>query len=210
MSLLMAFALLLFNTAQLDPASVAERVQSVYNQAEALRCDFIQLYRSGTTGKITEARGELLLKKPGKMRWDYKSPERKLYVSDGKTVYWYLPADRQVTRMSLEEADQQQTQILFLTGRGELLRDFEVSAETFFEEIYEGSYLLRLVPKREEEFDYIVLEVNPSDFFVERMIVVDAFGNSTDYRFANIRPAEIPDRDFEFTVPRGVEVFEGK
>ena len=144
------------------------------------------------------------------MRWDYQTPEKKLYVSNGETVYWYLPEDRQATRMSLEEADQQQTQILFLTGRGDLLRDFEVSQEQVEEALYEESFFIRLVPKREEEFDYLVLEINPSDFFVERMIVFDTFGNSTDYRFINIRPAELSDSEFEFTVPRGVEVFEGK
>jgi outer membrane lipoprotein carrier protein len=200
----------LLTTTQMEPASVAERVQRVYDNATALRCEFVQLYRSGTTGKITEASGDLRLKKPGKMRWDYQDPDKKLYVSDGQTVYWYLPADRQVTKMSLEQADQQQTQIMFLTGRGNILRDFEVTQEQVQEALYSGSYLLHLVPKREEEFDYLVLEINPSDFYVERMIVVDTFGNSTDYRFLNIRPAQLDDTEFEFTIPKGVEVFEGK
>ena len=207
LSILVVFSM---SAAQLSPVEVADRVQSVYNEAASMRCDFVQLYRSGTTGKVTEASGELLLKKPGKMRWDYKDPERKLYVSDGETVYWYLPNDRQVTKMSLDEADQQQTQILFLTGRGELNRDFEVSNEMVNQALYDGSYLLRLVPNREEDFDYLVLEINPTDYYVERMIVVDTFGNSTDYRFLNIRPADIADTEFAFTVPRGVEVFEGK
>jgi outer membrane lipoprotein carrier protein len=200
----------MLGAAQLDPAAVAERVQRVYDEASALRCEFVQLYRSGTTGKITEASGELRLKKPGKMRWDYQNPDKKLYVSDGGTVYWYIPAERQVTKMSLEQADQEQTQIMFLTGRGNLNRDFEVTQEQLQESLYSGSYLLHLAPKREEDFDYIVLEVNPSDFYVERMIVVDTFGNSTDYRFLDIRPAQISDTEFEFTVPKGVEVFEGK
>ncbi|HUX07661.1 MAG TPA: outer membrane lipoprotein chaperone LolA [Acidobacteriota bacterium] len=208
---IVAILLALFlNTAQLDPATVAERVQLVYDGASALRCEFIQLYRSGTTGKVTEAGGELRIKKPGKMRWDYLSPDKQLYVSNGKNVYWYLPEDRQVTRMSLEEADQQQTQILFLTGRGDILRDFEVTREQILEALYDESFLIRLTPKREEQFDYLVLEINPSDFYVERMVVFDAFGNSTDYRFINIRPAELSDSEFEFTIPRGVEVFEGK
>ena len=210
MILLVAMITLSMTTVQLSPAEVAERVQAVYNAAASMRCDFVQLYRSGTTGKVTEAGGELKLKKPGKMRWDYKEPDRKLYISDGVTVYWYLPDDRQVTKMSLDEADQQQTQILFLTGRGDLNRDFAISNEMVNQPLYEGSYLLRLVPNREEDFDYLVLEINPTDYYVERMVVVDTFGNSTDYRFLNIRPAELADSEFAFTIPRGVEVFEGK
>lgn len=208
MSLFLVLTVLISAAAQLDPESVAGRVQLVYEGSQSLRCEFHQLYTSGTTGKVTEASGELYLKKPGKMRWDYRSPEKKLYVSDGETVYWYIPADRQVTRMNLAQADQEQSQILFLMGRGNLLRDFEISAEERFNPLYENSYLLKLVPKGEEGFDYLVLEINPSDFFVERMIVVDAFGNSTDYRFVNIRPAEIQDDIFSFVIPRGVEVFD--
>ena len=226
MELLLTIVLLVAPDVQSGALDIARRVQERYEQSDSMRCDFVQLYRSAATRKVTRDSGKLAVKKPGKMRWDYLDPERKLYISDGETVYWYLPEDRQVTRMRLADADQQQTQILFLMGEGNLLRDFEISDasepnRSDFEEFilvdyrsdlpdYEGSFFLRMVPKREEEFDYLILVVNPKDYDVERMVVFDAFGNTTDYLFLRIERPQLADNIFNFTVPRGVEVFEGQ
>ena len=207
---LIAILLLIPQQTRLDPIAVAERVQGVYEQARSIRCDFRQYQISGTTGMVVSESGELFLKVPGRMRWQYEEPERKLYVCDGETVHWYLPEDRQVTVMRLAEAGSQQTPILFLMGRGDLARDFEVTEDGATEPLYEDSYVLRLIPRSEEAFDYLVLEVLPRDFLVVRLMVVDPFGSTTEYRFSNIRPAEIDDGYFEFEIPRGVEVFEGQ
>jgi outer membrane lipoprotein carrier protein len=223
MNLLTVLLILVSPALQADPASVAQLVQERYEQAASLRCDFRQIYRSGATGKLTENTGELAMKKPGKMRWDYKTPEDKLYISDGETVYWYLPADRQVTRMKLSDTDQQQTQIRFLMGEGDLVRDFTITdASADLNELeyfilhryrddlpdYEGSFFLRMLPKQEEDYDYLIMVVNPKDYDVERLLVFDSLGNCTDYMFLMIERPQISDDFFKFTIPRGVEVFD--
>ena len=90
------------------------------------------------------------------------------------------------------------------------MRDFEILEDEATAPLYEGSYVLRLIPRSEEAFDYLVMEILPRDFFVVRLLVVDPFGSTTEYRFSNIRSAEIDDGYFEFEIPRGVEVFEGQ
>lgn len=198
--------LLILLTQGVEPEVVAQRVQAVYNNEACISSDFEQIYTSGTTGKRIEESGELTIKKPGRMRWEYTRPSRKSYVSDGTTVYWYVPADKQVTVMQLEQADQQQTQILFLMGRGDLARDFKITFTTEVDKMHEDSYMLRLVPNEEQQFDYLVLEVNPRDYYVERLLSFDPLGNVMEYRFINIHQDDVKDNFFTFEVPRGVEV----
>lgn len=229
MTVFVVLMLLIQPAHQADPTAVAKRVQEKYRELQTVSCDFRQIYYSGTTGKITEESGKLYLKTPGKMRWDYLEPGFKQYVSDGKDVYWYVREDRNVTHMSLENADQQQTHIRFLMGEGDLLSDFKVSfleqADTIENYIlrgygaqasklsrklpnYEGSFFLRMIPTREEEYDYLIIVVNAMDDYVERLLVFDALGNCTDYLFLNITHPALADSHFGFEVPRGVEVIE--
>jgi outer membrane lipoprotein carrier protein len=230
MSFFLAAMMTLLPAFQADPVEIAKRVQDKYEQAKTVQSDFRQIYRSASTGKVTEESGKLTIKSPAKMRWDYLDPEKKLYVSDGQTVYWYIPADRQATRMSLQDADRQQTQILFLMGEGDIVRDFDIRLAlddlNEREQLvlngypynrlkkglpnYEGSFFLRLVPKREEDYEYLIMVVNPKDSYVERLVIFDSLGNSTDYLFTDISHPFVEDGYFFFEVPKGVEVFEGK
>ena len=77
--------------------------------------------------KATPSEGTVQIKKPGKMRWDYTAPEKKLFVSDGSTIYLYVPADKQVIVSPVPADDSATTAVLFLAGKGNLARDFTVS-----------------------------------------------------------------------------------
>src|SRR5256885_13359137 len=90
--------------------------------------DFVHTYQGGVLRKEITERGRLLIKKPGKMRWEYTAPEQKLFVSDGVKMYSYLPQDKQVVVASVPPQDQATTPTLFLAGKGNLPRDFTASA----------------------------------------------------------------------------------
>ena len=190
----------------LDPETIAARVQKVYNEEISIKADFVQIYTSGTSGRAIEETGTLALKKPGRMRWEYKKPNRKYYVADGKTAYWYDTTENQVTKIDLDRADQEQTQILFLMGKGDLVRDFNISFTDEIEKLHPDSFLLKLLPKSEENYDYLIIEVNPRDYFVERFLTFDPLGSVAEYRFNNIRKADLPESTFNFSIPEGVEV----
>lgn len=189
-----------------DPERIAERVQAVYDARSGLEIDFTQIMTSGTSGKSLSESGVVALKKPGRMRWEYKDPEYKLYISDGENIYFHVPADNQVMTMDIDNADEEQTHILFLMGRGDILRDFDVSIEKTAVPLHEDSVLLRLLPHAEQDYDYLVLEVNPRDFFVERLISYDPLGNITEFIFENFREKEFNDSYFDFEIPTGVEI----
>ena len=112
----------------LPPAQeVAASLQKKYDAIRDFTADFVHESEGGLLRKKQTERGVVQVKKPGKMRWDYKSPEPKVFVSDGRRIYLHVPADNQVIISPVPEQDQATTAVLFLVGKGNLTRDFTVS-----------------------------------------------------------------------------------
>ena len=112
-----------------QPASadrIARDLQNKYDRVTDFSTDFVHSYRGGVLKQQATERGHLLVKKPGKMRWDYTSPEEKVFVSDGVKMYSYIPQDKQVMVATVPPNDAT-TPALFLAGNGNLTRDFTAS-----------------------------------------------------------------------------------
>ena len=113
--------------AELSPAQLTQSLQLKYDSIKDFSADFVHTYQGGVLRKQLTERGHVLIKKPGKMRWEYMTPEKKLFVSDGVKVYSYVPEDNQVIVGSVPEGDQAGAPVLFLAGKGNLVRDFTPS-----------------------------------------------------------------------------------
>jgi outer membrane lipoprotein carrier protein len=183
-------------------------LQARYQRLTSLSMDFTQMYLAPGE-RLRRENGKLMLKKPGRMRWEYFSPETKLYLSDGEMVFEYIPAQRTATRMKIKESSDVRTPFLFLLGRGNLRRDFkriEFSAES---PVQAGNRVLRLIPKRTADFREIVLEIVPASFQIARLSLTDANGARSDFLFSNIQENSASDDSlFTFKVPAGVQVIE--
>src|ERR1700676_834093 len=101
-----------------DIRQLARAVDDHYNRLHTLQADFTEIYR-GDGGERGEA-GTLWLKKPRKMRWEYRSPKEKLFVSDGQAVWFYLPAEKQVRKTTLKKLDDVRSPLAFLLGKTKL------------------------------------------------------------------------------------------
>ena len=112
---------------QPSATEIANQVQARYDRVRDFSADFTQEAVSGVLRKKLVERGSVIVKKPGKMRWTYKAPEEKVFVSDGTKMYMHTPADNQVIVSPVSPADQATTAVLFLSGKGNLTRDFTVS-----------------------------------------------------------------------------------
>lgn len=189
-----------------DMNSLIEGLQNKYSRMRGLEAEFTQVYR-GADGRTLREAGRLLLKRPGKARWDYTQPEKKVFVSDGKNIYFYVEGESQATHTSIKESADPQIPFLFLLGRGNLRRDFS-SIETANDErpVAAGNVVLRLVPKRApEEFKQLMVEVDPSSFEVRRMIIFERGGARMDFLLSNVRENYVaPDSQFQFSPPPGV------
>ena len=101
-----------------DPEALAQALQRKYDTVRDFSADFVHSYQGGVLRKTVTERGRLLVKKPGKMRWAYSGDEQKVFVSDGRKMYSYIPADKQVYVGTVPADDQASTPALFLAGKG--------------------------------------------------------------------------------------------
>ena len=187
--------------------TIARDLQRKYDRVADFSADFVHSYRGGILKQQATERGTLLVKKPGKMRWEYTSPEKKLFVSDGHKIYSYIPQDRQVIVGTMPRDEQAPTPALFLTGKGDISRDFNAS----FDKVAgapPGSVALKLTPKRREpEYESLTLVLEPKTLALQMLITVDAQGGRSAFTFSNLKEnVGVADSQFVFKMPRNVEV----
>lgn len=190
-----------------DVRDLADAVQQRYERIRDFRADFTHEYAGGVLGRKTVERGEVVIRKPGRMRWTYTSPERKVFVSDGIKLYSYVPADRQVYVASVPGGDQASTPALFLAGQGNLTRDFTVTSVEAPKELA-GTVALELTPRKaEREYESLVLVVDRESLQWRRLVTRDRQGGTSTFSFTNLREnTGVPDSEFVFKIPRGVDV----
>ena len=199
----------LFSSLADEVEEVTALIQKKYDTLESFSAAFTQTLINQALNQTREEGGILYMKRAGMMRWEYQYPEEKLFISDGKTIYWYLPQEKMVQTLKLEEIEGEQTPVLFLAGRGDLKRDFIIEPSPPGSTPPEGSYQLVLTPRRgEESYQKLILEVDVRSYQVKRMVLLDLIGNITEYRFRNIKEnLKLPERFFQFKIPKGVEVY---
>ena len=198
---------ILVHGAEETAAELAASLQRKYDGIKDFSADFTHAYEGGVLKKKITERGRLVVKKPGKMRWDYSAPEQKQFVSDGLKMYSYIPQDKQVVVASVPENDAA-TPALFLAGKGNLTRDFTASLVDAPAGMPAGSRALKLVPKvRQAEYDSLVLVVDPATLGIRGLVTIDAQGGTSSFSFTNLQEnTGVADKAFAFKIPRGVDV----
>ena len=201
-------ALALSAFAQTDVHALADRVDAHYNNLQTLRADFTETYSGG--GLAREESGTLLLKRPGKMRWDYRSPREKLFLSDGHSAWFYVPGDHQARRAPIKELDDLRSPLRYLLGKTKLEKEFNgLSLAPDAPPATPGDLVLRGVPKHmEDRVNQVLLEITP-DGRIARIVIAENDGSTTEFRLANQQEnLPLADSQFKFSPPEGVEVVE--
>lgn len=194
--------------ADLTPPDLAQALQRKYDTVKDFSADFVHVYEGGVLRKRLAEKGRLLVKKPGMMRWTYSAPDEKLFVSDGVKLYSYIPQDKQVIVSAVPQGDRASTPTLFLTGKGNLARDFTASAAEVPAGLPPGTRALRLVPKSpQRDYDWLILAVDPATLQIRGLVTVDAQGGRSSFSFTNLKEnVHLADKEFTFKIPRGVDV----
>jgi outer membrane lipoprotein carrier protein len=198
-----------------DVHSIAAAVDEHYNHLRTLRAEFTEVYRGAgmvrtESGTVWLAKGGL--KKPGKMRWEYRSPREKLFVSDGKDAWFYVPGDRQARRTDARKLDDIRSPLAFLLGKSKLEKELQgLSLAPDVAPVAAGDVVLRGVPQvLAERVSEILLEVTP-EHRIARIVINEVDGSVTEYRFSEQKENEtIPEERFRFTPPPGTESVEGE
>ncbi len=188
---------------ELEVEQIVQAVEDTYRDVETLRADFVQITRSVALGEEQKQKGHVIFQRPKKMRWDFKSPDERVFVTDGTQMWIYTPAENQaMVYQDLGGSD----------GMSSLLTDLSQIDEFFDVERLElprerQSISLKLTPKEETGFKYLKLTVSKKKYEVEQVVIVDTFDNETELSFSQVRlNPNVADAEFEFVPPEGVEV----
>jgi outer membrane lipoprotein carrier protein len=192
-----------------DIHTVAKAVDEHYNHLRSLEAEFTEIYRGAGMDR-TES-GTLWLKKPGKMRWEYRSPRDKLFLSDGKDAWFYVPGDKQVRKTAVRKLEDLRSPLAFLLGKTRLEKELQgLGFAPDIAPLDQGDVMLRGVPKAlGDRINQILLEITPQNQ-IRRIQIDEADGSSTAYQFSQQKEdVEISDKLFRFTPPPGAETIEG-
>jgi outer membrane lipoprotein carrier protein len=171
--------------------------------------DFVQIEQNSLNQRSL-ASGHLYMARPRKTRWEYKRPEESLFVSDGKTLIMYIPADKQARRGEVKDTVDDRIPLMFLVGQTNLRGEFEKFAMLSQKPEVEGAVVIQMFPKRKSDLSELVMEVDPKTFLIRRLVMKHSDGQTRDFQFSNIRTdSTLPDSLFKFTPPAGVRVLEG-
>ena len=183
--------------------ALARDLQTRYQSIRDFSADFVQSYRAGVLKTQTRESGTVAVKKPGKMRWTYMKPERKEFVSDGSRMYMYIAGEKQAT--ARDAADLSTTPDLFLSGRGDIARDFTPG---YVDSPVAGTIALKLVPRKSEpEYEYLIVALDPKTLQIRGLTSRDHQGGESTFTFTNMKENRgLSDKDFVFQPPRGVTV----
>jgi outer membrane lipoprotein carrier protein len=227
-TVLLALVLLLLpSTARTETGELASRLEARYRGAKTLQATFLERYAENGSVVRTEA-GTVYFRRPGKMRWEYERPEKDLFLVDGKTAWFYVPADHTVTRVPARQSGDLRTPLALLAGQMKISR---VCSHVEFADaekpLAEGDAVLRCLVRGEKQDaaranesenalgasanDAVFFEIARDSGELAGLIVRQAGGIEVEFRFENWRfdPA-IPDAMFRFEPPAGVAIVNGE
>jgi outer membrane lipoprotein carrier protein len=210
--------------------AIAQLLEEHYRHAQTLRAVFLERYSAGPREARIES-GTVYFRRPGRMRWEYEAPEKKLFLADGKSIWFYVPADRTATKAPVKESSDWRTPLALLTGRANLSRlcdriDLMVQKAT-----PAGHAILRCLPKGEKDvkppakstseqdstalpgagdFTEVLLEVNSSSGELASVRIRQAGGIEIEYRFGDWQEGlPLSEEMFQFRPPAGVAIVDG-
>ncbi|MFA6034088.1 MAG: outer membrane lipoprotein chaperone LolA [Myxococcota bacterium] len=183
---------------------ILTRLQKIYDHSTGFTAVFEQTYRSAHGGMKSDSFGQIWFKKPGKVRWEYDRPRKKIFVASGENLWIYTPEDNQVMTSKKFSQSQLTLALAFLYGTGRIVDNFDVTIQKKFD----TGWTLRMVPKKEQgQIAALLMDVSNASYLVTALEVEDSLGNRNRFVFLKTSlNAATPDSMFTFTPPEDVEV----
>jgi outer membrane lipoprotein carrier protein len=203
-----------------DARQVARAMEAHYHRVTTLEAHFFEKYSDGSGGLSAES-GTVYFSKPGRMRWEYESPEEKLFIVDGANVWFYIPADRTASRAKIGASSDWRTPLAFLTGKSDfdrLCRSMQIvdaangdKSSSDDHAANPGDTLLRCAPRvrsdaPDQQISEVLLEADSEDRLV-RVVIRQPGRLETEFRFGDWEEnIPIPEAKFHFVPPPGVAI----
>lgn len=182
-----------------DATSLVQAVEAKYSKVQAMQADFVQVSKNEMFGETKET-GQLTLKRPKQMFWNFTGGEKKQFVTDGKTMWVYSAESNQVIRYD-DISQASSTADSLLSSLDSLDEVFQVTVVPD-----SAGHTLDLAPKKQGNVKKLHLELSP-DLLVEKVVITDSFDSVTELQFSDVKlNVTVPDSMFQFQVPAGAEV----
>jgi len=213
-----------------DDIFAVSRFEARYRSAATLKATFLERYLENSRLVRANA-GIAYFRRPGKMRWEYESPEKNLFLVDGKSAWFYVPEDHTATRVSAKQSADWRTPLALLAGEAKLSRVCSAVAvsKTQPPELPGDIVLfcaLRGSPDKHEPADLeeshagvrsspqnpaAFLELNRATGELARVLVAQPGGVSIEFKFADWQfNPPLPESLFHFAAPPGVAIVNGE
>lgn len=186
---------------------VLKEIQRRYDTTNDLEAGFVQEYIGKVMKRPQKGEGKVYFKKKGMMCWDYRTPNQKL-ISNGQTLWYYQADENQVFVSDISKVIKEKTPLAFLTGEGDLSREFTVLNFNEALSDKEDHYVMELAPKEPTAtLSKLTLAVDKKTYYIVQADVFDGLGNVTRTRFLELKTnLGVPNSLFNFTIPPGAEV----
>ena len=194
--------------AQETPQALLLRMEKSLAAIDAFQSDFEQSSYSQAVTKPLFQKGRLTFRKPDQMRWEYAAPEKNIYVFKDGLLLSYFPEDNQLWRQTIPK-EKYETEILaLLAGRGSLTQKYAVE-DSPFPGGGPGIAQLKLTPKEESDYSYLLLELDRTGVVIRKVIFFDWGGNKQEYVFSRFKTGIKPSDDlFQIKVPKDCEIID--
>ncbi len=175
-------------------------VESRYNKTQTLQVAFAETYTRN--GRKKTENGELYLRKPGRMRWEYLIPAGKMFGSDGKFLYSFQPDKNLYEKASIKTVEDMRAPLAFLLGKLNFERDFR---EFRTQPDGRGSQFITALPKSDKlPYTEVTFLVDPN-FTIHWLNVKGVDGSQLEWAFsAEKQNPQIAESKFQFKPPLGV------
>jgi len=196
--------------------SIVHDMESRYHHARTLQAQFYEQYTDGHGGGAAES-GVVYFSRPDRMRWEYESPQQKLFLVDGTNVWYYVPADKVASRARIRQSDDWRTPIAFLAGKldlGKFCKTIELAdpeSDSSVAPLVPEDSVLQCVPRSGSSdspgsIQLIFFEVQPSGYLA-RILIRQPGNAQIEFRFGNWKE-DIPIEEtmFHFSPPSGVSI----
>ncbi len=199
------FVLSVLVAASAIAASAAEidRVAAAMTGHEA---QFTQRFTPKGFTKAQVESGTVVFGALPQMRWNYTTPEQKLFVFDGSRSWFYVPADRQVTIGRIDENRKRDLPFLLIGDPAARQTYFAVRENARGDAI---TTTLEPVDKN-AMIRSIAIVSGAADHLIRSVEYTDREGNRTRFELSAYRPHSANASDFMFTPPAGVQVVDAQ
>ena len=183
-----------------------ELIQKRYEEAKTFKAKFSQKAFVQIMDQTQKAEGEVIIKKPGKMKWVYKNPAPQTLIVNDNTFWLYAPEENQVTKASIKDIYTANTPALFLSGDGKLTDSFRLEKVIKNEKT---SQVLLIPLQKDSGMEKLDLLVDNKKYQILGSKVYDSLGNTTEIAFESIEiNLTFPDSLFDLETPEGVDLID--